>query len=263
MGEEIRVARIAPHYDEEPVISGTNGTGAVFFSGCTLKCLYCQNYEISRGGRGKTLTPYELSEEFKRLEAMGVHSIELVTATQFLIPVLKAFALYRPAVPIIYNTSGYEKVETLKLLEGLVDVYLPDFKYADDDLAQRLSKCPNYQETALLAVEEMLRQTGEVQIKNGLIQKGVIIRHLVLPGHTKNSLSILRLIKKRFGTRALVSLMSQYIPCGEANETADLNRRITEREYEKALSCLYGLELDGFAQELSSAEKKYIPDWNE
>lgn len=263
MGEQMKVARIAPHYDEEPLISGTNGTGAIFFSGCTLRCLYCQNFEISQGGKGRILTPYKLSEEIKRLEAMGVHSIELVTATHFLPAVLEAFDLYRPAIPIIYNTSGYEKVETLRRLEGLIDVYLPDYKYSDNSLAMRLSGCPDYRETALSAIEEMLRQTGEVVIKNGLIKKGVIIRHLVLPNHTKNSLGALELIKERFGEKVLISLMSQYLPCGKADQTSDLNRRITKREYEKVLTYLYALELDGFAQELSSAKKEYIPSWTE
>ena len=263
MGEEMRIARITPHYDEEPLISGTNGTGAIFFSGCTLKCLYCQNYEISREGKGKIFTPYELSESFKRLEDMGVHSIELVTATHFLPAVLKVFELYRPSLPIIYNTSGYEKADTLRMLDGLVDVYLPDFKYSDNDLAMRLSRCPDYREIALSAIEEMLRQTGELRIENGLIRKGVIIRHLVLPNHTKNSIGVLQLIKEHFDSRILVSLMSQYLPCGKADETEDINRRITKREYDKVLSSLYDLDLDGFAQDLSSAEKKYIPQWDE
>lgn len=257
----MRVARIAPHYDEEPVISGKNGTGAVFFSGCTLKCLYCQNYEISTKKRGRTITPYELSEELRRLEDSGVHSIELVTATHFLPPVLRAFEIYRPSIPIIYNSSGYEKVESLRLLEGIVDVYLPDFKYSDNSLAMKLSACPNYKEYALLSIEEMLRQTGEIQIKNGLIRKGVIVRHLVLPNHIKNSIGALELIKEHFGDSVLISLMSQYIPWGKAKDIPGLDRQITKREYDKALSRLYELDLDGFAQELSSAKEKYIPDW--
>lgn len=261
MGEQMKIARIAPHYDEEPMISGKNGTGAVFFSGCTLKCLYCQNYEISAEHKGRSLTPYELSKAFRSLEEMGVHSIELVTATHFLYPILEALSIYRPHLPIIYNSSGYEKQETLKLLEGIVDVYLPDFKYSDDELAFRLSGCRDYRDTALCAIKEMLRQTGELEIKDGLIKKGVIVRHLVLPNHTKNSIEALKLLKEHFGDRILVSLMSQYLPFGRANETEDLNRRITKREYEKVLDTLYALELDGFAQDLSSAQEKYIPDW--
>ena len=176
MGEEMRVARIAPHYDEEPLISGEKGTGAIFFSGCTLRCLYCQNYEISSQNKGRKITPVQLSEEIRRLEDSGVHSIELVTPTHFLPQLLETFSLYRPSIPIIYNTSGYEKANTLRQLEGLVDVYLPDFKYSDDDLAFRLSRCRDYTETALGAIEEMLRQTGEIAVENGLIKKGVIIR---------------------------------------------------------------------------------------
>ena len=149
------------------------------------------------------------------------------------------------------------------MLDGLVDVYLPDFKYSDNDLAMRLSRCPDYREIALSAIEEMLRQTGELRIENGLIRKGVIIRHLVLPNHTKNSIGVLQLIKEHFDSRILVSLMSQYLPCGKADETEDINRRITKREYDKVLSSLYDLDLDGFAQDLSSAEKKYIPQWDE
>ncbi len=261
MNNTMKVARIAPHYDEEPLISGTRGTGAVFFSGCTLRCCYCQNFEISALCRGREITPYELSEVFQKFEETGVHSIELVTPTHFIPQILDAFRLYTPSLPIIYNTSGYEKVETLRTLDGIVDVYLPDFKYSDDSLAMKYSGCPDYTETALSAIEEMLRQTGEYIIEDGLIRRGVIIRHLVLPGHTKNSIRALELIKERFEDRAMVSLMSQYLPFGDIGAFPELNRRITKREYQKVLDRLYALSLDGFAQELSSAKKEYIPKW--
>ena len=261
MSGVMRVARIAPHYDEEPLISGKKGTGAVFFSGCTLRCVYCQNYEISTENKGREITPYELSEAFRRLEDLGVHSIELVTPTHFLYGILEALSLYRPFVPLIYNTSGYEKVETLQMLDGIVDVYLPDFKYSDNRLAKRMSRCPDYKETAIAAVDEMLRQTGPVKIENGLVKKGVIIRHLVLPNHIKNSLDVLDIVKERYGERVLFSLMSQYLPCGKAAEYEDLSRCLTKREYDKVLNRLYELDLDGFVQDLSYAKKEYIPQW--
>lgn len=257
-----KIARIAPHYDEEPVISGTNGAGTIFFSGCGLRCVFCQNYEISTLVQGKTVTPYQLSEEYRRLESMGVHNIEFVTPTHYIDAITESLNIYRPSLPIIYNSSGYEKTETLKRLEGTVDIYLPDFKYSDNALAQRLSGCPDYREVAEAAVDEMARQQPETVIEDGLMKKGVIIRHLVLPSHVKNSMSVLDIIKKRWGARIPVSLMAQYTPAGIAEKYPDINRRLTKREYSKVLDKLYELGLDGYAQELDSADKKYVPEWD-
>lgn len=257
-----RVARIAPHYDEEPVISGTRGTGAVFFSGCTLRCVYCQNYEISSDLVGRDISVGQLAREYRRLEEAGVHSIELVTPTHYTQAVIQSLSLYRPSVPVIYNCSGYERVETLRQLDGLVDIYLPDFKYIDGELAGRLSACPDYPQTATAAIDEMLRQRGAYTIEDGLMTSGVMIRHLVLPGHIRNSLGVLELIASRYSPNALVSVMSQYLPMGKAAEFPDINRRLTKREYDRVLDRLYALGLEGFAQELSSADKRYVPRWD-
>ena len=262
VGELPKIARIAPHYDEEPVISGQKGAGTVFFSGCNLRCVYCQNHSISSQYEGQYITPYQLSEEYRKLESMGVHNIEFVTPTHYIHAIIESLEYYRPSIPLIYNSSGYDKVESLKLLDGIIDVYLPDFKYSESALAARLSSCPDYVETAVDAITEMIRQTGCNMIENGLIKRGVIIRHLVLPSHTRNSIGVLQLIKDNFGTDIPVSLMSQYFPAGKAENYPDINRRITAREYNKVLDKLYELGLDGYAQDMSSADKKYVPEWD-
>ena len=257
-----KVARIAPHYDEEPPISGDKGAGTIFFCGCNLRCVYCQNYEISAMDAGTYITPYQLSEEYRRLESMGVHNIEFVTPSHYTDAILKSLEIYRPRIPLIYNSSGYDKVETLKKFDGVIDVYLPDFKYSDNALASRLSNCGDYAQTATAAIDEMIRQRGDIYIENGLIKSGVIIRHLVLPSHVKNSLGVLDIIKEKWDEHALISLMAQYMPAGKAENYPDINRRLTKREYQKVLDRLYELELDGFAQELESADNKYVPKWN-
>lgn len=261
--EQIKVAKIGAHLWEEPYISGKNGCGAVFFSGCTLSCVYCQNFEISSENNGRYMTEKELSDAIKKLESTGVHTIEFVTATQYVDKLIKVLDIYKPKVPLVYNSSGYENVETLRKLEGYIDVYLPDFKYSDDTLAKRLSNCDNYCCVAKNAIGEMLRQQPKVIIgDDGIIRKGVLIRHLVLPSHTKNSIGVLNIIKDEFSDKALVSLMGQYIPYGKAHQYSDINRKITKREYAKVLDELIRLELDGFAQELESANKSYIPKWD-
>ncbi len=262
VGELPRIARIAPHYDEEPVLSGTHGAGTIFFSGCNLHCVYCQNYDISAKTLGKTITPYQLSEEYRRLEQMGVHNIEFVTPTHYVDAILESLTYYKPALPLVYNCSGYEKVETLKQLEGVIDIYLPDFKYSDNALAERLSHCNDYAETAVSAINEMVRQCADIATEGGLMKRGVMIRHLVLPSHVRNSIGVLDIIKKNWDTRVPVSLMAQYMPAGRAEDYPDLNRKLTKREYSKVLDHLYDLGLDGYAQELDSADKKYVPQWN-
>ena len=257
-----KIARIAPHYWEEPCISGKKGSGAVFFSGCTLKCVFCQNYEISAKKRGRYITVKQLSEEFKKLESMGVHNINLVSPTPYVEAIIQALDIYRPSLPIVYNCSGYENVDTLKKLEGYIDIYLPDFKYISNELALKFSGAKNYSETALTAIGEMLRQTGDAEFdENNMMKRGTIIRHLVLPNHTKNSIAALKLIAESFDN-PLVSLMCQYVPFGKAKEIKELNRKVTRREYEKVKQVLFELELDGFVQELSSADEKYIPVWD-
>ncbi len=257
-----KLARVAPHYDEEPPISGINGAGTIFFCGCSLRCVFCQNYAISAQDAGRYVTPRELSEEYRRLEEAGVHNIELVTPSHYTDAILESMEYYRPHVPIIWNSSGYEKVETLKRLDGVVDIYLPDFKYSDSALAQRLSNCPDYPGVAADAIKEMIRQCGDIVMQNGLMKRGVMIRHLVLPSHVRNSIGVLEIIKEKFGTRAAVSLMAQYFPAGRAEDYPDVNRRLTKREYNRVLEKFFDLGLDGFAQELESSDEKYVPVWD-
>lgn len=262
VGELPKIARAALHFDEEPPISGTRGAGTIFFSGCNLKCVFCQNYEISETRQGVVITPYQLSEEYRKLEASGAQNIEFVTPSHYTDAILESLTYYRPCLPLIWNSSGYDSIETLKRLEGVIDIYLPDFKYSDNALAKRLSHCGDYVETAAAAIDEMLRQQPRIIIENGVMQRGVIIRHLVLPSHTKNSIGALELIKERYDTRALVSLMAQYMPAGKAADYPDINRKLTKREYHKVLDKYMELDLDGFAQELDSSDKKYVPEWN-
>lgn len=258
-----KIARVAPHFWEEPCISGTKGSGTVFFSHCTLNCAYCQNYEISSLNKGEYITEEKLCECYRSLEKQGVHNINLVSATPYIDAVIDSMKLYRPDIPFIFNCGGYEKVETIKKLDGYIDVFLPDFKYSDDELSLRLSNAPNYCFTALEAIKQMVKQTGKpVFDENGLIKSGVIVRHLILPNHTKNSINALRLLKENFDDEILISLMGQYVPCARALEIDDINRKITKREYSKVLDELIRLDLDGYSQELCSASEKYIPSWD-
>lgn len=257
------VARVAPHFGEEPCISGTKGSGTVFFSGCTLKCVYCQNYEISDGHKGRAVTPKELADCYKRLEQHGVHNINLVTADHYVNAVAESLDIYKPSIPVVYNCSGYTSPKTLSILDGLVDIYLPDFKYSDDALAIKYSSAPNYVNTASAAIKEMIFQVGTPLIdEDGMMKKGVIVRHLILPSHTKNSLGVLDIIKRSYDKQVLVSLMCQYVPVNKAHDFPKINRTITRREYEKVKSELYALGLDGFTQDLTSASTDFIPDWD-
>ena len=265
MGELPVVARVAPHYGEEPCISGTKGSGTVFFSGCTLRCRFCQNYEISNEDGGRTITPERLAECYKELEDKGVHNINLVTADHFAHAVVKSLEIYKPRIPIVYNCSGYTSPKTLSMLDGLVDIYLPDFKYADDFLAVKYSSAPNYVNTAVAAIHEMTFQVGLPQFDDdGIMKKGVIVRHLILPAHTKNSLEVLDIVKRRFGDQVLLSLMCQYIPMGKVSDSefSRINRKITRREYDKVKLEMMRLGIDGFTQELSSADESYVPEWD-
>lgn len=262
VGELPKIARAALHFDEEPPISGTRGAGTIFFSGCSLRCVFCQNEAISARCSGKIITPLQLSEEYKRLEDSGAQNIEFVTPTHYTDAIIESLQYYHPQVPLVWNSSGYEKVETLKKLDGIIDIYLPDFKYSDNALAKRLSHCGDYVETAEAAIGEMIRQQPENLVEDGVMKRGVIIRHLVLPSHTKNSIGVLECIKNRFGDCVPVSLMAQYMPAGRAAEYPDINRRLTKREYQKVLNKFFALGLDGFAQELDASDSKYVPEWN-
>lgn len=263
MPGQVHAARAGVHYWEEPVISGSFGSGAVFFSGCTLKCAFCQNYDISQENFGKPLTSAELRAAFERLIDEGVQNINLVTPTHFLPDILPALEPKLP-VPVVYNCGGYESVETLRQLEGKIDVYLPDFKYSDNALAKKLSSAPDYFETASAAILEMYRQVGKPVLEDDEMKRGVLLRHLVLPGCVDNSLGVLDWVAEHFRSGdILFSLMSQYIPMGRAAEMPPFDRRITELEYDSVLSymMLLGIE-DGYTQDFSSAERGYTPSFD-
>ena len=259
--ETARVARAALHFGEEPCISGTRGSGTVFFSGCQLHCKYCQNYGISQERAGWEVSPARLAEIFRELEEAGAHNINLVSATQFVPVILKALKLYRPFVPLVYNCGGYERVETLRALEGYVDVYLPDMKYADNALALALSGVPDYFETAAAALQEMARQTGPMALDNeGIARRGTMVRHLVLPGHTKNSLAVLQWLADNLPQGVWVSLLFQYTPLREIDGFPELSRRLTRRERNKVFDRMVDLGLtDGYAQEAGSDTAAFIP----
>jgi len=259
-----RVARAALHFGEEPCISGQNGSGTVFFSGCPLHCRFCQNHVISQEGFGKEISPARLADIFRELEDAGAHNLNLVSGTQFVPAIRQALSLYRPSVPVVYNSGGYERVETLKTLEGLVDVYLPDFKYADNALGAALSGVPDYADRAAAAVLEMARQTGPMQLDEyGIARRGTMVRHLVLPGHTKNSLAVLDWLAENLPHGCFVSLMFQYTPLRDIDGFPSLSRRLTRREREKVFDHLLDLGLtDGYAQEAESASAVYIPNFD-
>ena len=253
------VAKSMLHKWEEPALAGNGGSGAVFFGGCTLKCRYCQNAAISGGAVGKPMTSGELRELFEKLIAAGAENIDLVTPTHYLPTILPALEPKLP-VPVVYNCGGYERVETLRALEGKVDIYLPDLKYADDRLAKALSAAPDYFSVATAAIREMARQTGPVQWDGDKVVRGVIIRHLILPGFVDNSLRVLDWIGETFAPgEVLVSLMRQYTPMG--NLPAPLDRRVTDEEYDAVLSWMYLNDLEGFTQEAEAADAGFIPDF--
>ena len=260
--DKIYAARAAAHYWEEPVISGSFGSGAVFFSGCTLKCLFCQNGVISQENRGKEISTAHLREIFLKLIDDGVQNINLVTPTHFLPSILPALTPKLP-VPVVYNCGGYERVETLRELEGLVDIYLPDMKYSDPKLAGILSAAPDYVEIAKAAIAEMYRQVGSAVIEDEIMQRGMIVRHLMLPGELDNTLGVLDWFSEAFPKGdVLFSLMSQYVPMGKAKTMPPYGRRITEDEYDAALSYLELLGIEnGFTQDFSAATEEYIPDF--
>lgn len=264
MGAMPVVARAALHFWEEPCISGTKGSGTVFFTGCSLQCVFCQNEQISvRREVGRPLTARELSDVFFRLVEQGAHNINLVNPTHFASGIAEALRFCPLPVPVVYNSGGYERVETLRMLEGLISIYLPDYKYRDSALSQRLSGAADYPEHAAEAILEMVRQTGPASFDgDGMLQRGTIVRHLILPGHTRNSIEVLDWLKENLPEGTLVSLMAQYVPCGRAADYPEIDRRITKREYEKVQQHLFALGLDGYVQERKSAKKDFIPPFD-
>lgn len=254
-------AKAMLHKWEEPALAGEVGSGAVFFGGCTLGCKYCQNRAISGGPTGKAVDSQELRGIFEDLIAQGAENIDLVTPTHFLPTILPALEPRLP-VPVVYNCGGYERVETIRALAGKIDIYLPDMKYADADLARTLSGAADYFPKAAAAIREMVAQVGPVQWQGDRVVRGVIIRHLILPGHIENSLKVLDWIGQAFAPgEVLVSLMRQYTPMAEANLPAPMNRTVTEDEYQAVLSWMYLNDLEGFTQEAGSATQDYIPDF--
>lgn len=251
------INRAALHFYEEPPISGTRGSGTVFFGGCTMKCVYCQNHAISRAPQGAVYSPRELADVFRRLEDEGAHNINLVTPTHYADGIRKALDLYRPALPIVYNTSGYELVSELQKMRDYIDIYLPDYKYADAALAAELSGRKNYPETARVAIAEMLNQKSNRYDNEGIMQEGVIVRHLVIPGETENSFAILDTIKADFGAQTVLSLMSQFTPIPGCTR---LPRRLKPIEYKAVVARAERLGFQNvFIQELTSAEESYTP----
>ena len=262
MGTLPVVARIAPHLWEEPCISGTRGSGTVFFSGCPLGCAYCQNHDISHERRGLRMSVEELARRIADLEAQGVHNISFVTGTHFVPAILEALAIARPRVPVVWNSGGYERVETLRLLEGKVDIYLPDLKHVSPRLGRVLCGASDYFDAAAAAIREMLRQTGAPEYdENGVMLRGTVIRHLVLPGCTGDSLRVLDWIAQNAPEGTPVSVMRQYTPIPQCG-VRGMDRRVTSEEYERVTDHALTLGLNALAQDAEAARESYIPDFD-
>ncbi|MCR4895993.1 MAG: radical SAM protein [Lachnospiraceae bacterium] len=259
----IRGARAGLHFWEEPILSGTKGSGTVFFSGCNLRCVFCQNRGIALGKAGYEITPQRLSEIFLELQDQGAHNINLVTGTHFLPQIALALEMAKPSldIPVVYNTSSYELPESLRLLEGLADIYLPDMKYFSPELSQKYAAAQDYFDVAMDAVREMLRQVGPpVSGSDGLLQKGVIVRHLILPGQTKDSKKILRRLHEEFGGRIYISIMNQYTPMGAFPGMEELERSVTPEEYGRVLRFAERIGIErGFFQEGGTVSDSFIP----
>lgn len=267
VGETIKISRAALHMWEEPCISADKGSGTVFFSGCNMKCVFCQNKEISTGGFGKEISVQRLAQIFCELKEKGALNINLVTPTHYtnqIIDAVKAARQMGMNLPVIYNTSGYEKVETLKLLEGIVDVYLPDFKYIDSQAAKRYSCAEDYPQYACAAIAEMVRQQPQcVFDENGIIQKGVIVRHLVLPTQAQAAKRIINYLHKNYSNQIYISIMSQYTPCADLSAFEEINRKLTALEYAEVVDYAVNIGVEnGFVQEGEAASESFIPKFD-
>lgn len=265
--DKVKIALASIHNFEEPCISGKNGSGTVFFSNCNLNCIYCQNYEISQQGKGKVITIEHLAEIFINQQKKNVNNINLVTPTMYVPQIIEAIKIAKRnglKIPIIYNSNGYENVETIKMLNGYIDIYLPDLKYYSNTIAKKYSKIDNYFEIAVKAIKEMHKQVGNpIFDENGIIQKGVIIRHLILPNHLLNTKNILKYIKENFNEDTYISLMAQYFPTHKAKEDNLINRKINKKEYREIEKYLYSLDLkNGYIQELGEHEEEYVPNFD-
>lgn len=261
--KNIKIAKYMLHFWEEPIISGSKGSGAIFFSHCNLKCVYCQNSQISAEGEGKNVSTQEFVDIMKQLEKMGAHNINLVTPTQYTDQIIDALTIYKPNLPIVWNSSGYESVETLKKLANLVDVYLVDMKYMDNKLAFNLSKANDYPEVCQKAILQMRKNQPQDIIQNGIMKKGVIVRHLVIPNEIENSFKVLDWIKQNLGRDCYISIMSQYTPCYLAKTMEKYNRALKPIEYKRVLHKVDELDFcKGFVQELDSSSTTYIPNFD-
>lgn len=261
-----KVALVSIHRFEEPCISKANGSGTIFFSNCNFNCKFCQNYKISQQGLGKEIGTKRLAEIFLEQQAKGANNINLVTPTMYTYHIIEAVDIAKEKglnIPIIYNSNGYENIETLKLLEGYIDVYLPDLKYSNNNLAKKYSNINSYFEIATNAIKEMYRQVGTpIFDENGIIKRGLIIRHLILPNYIQNTRNVLKWIKENMDEKIYVSIMAQYFPTYLANKDEKINRKITKREYKEVEKYLYTLNLEnGYMQELGQNEEKYVPDF--
>lgn len=266
-GDMVKIALVSTHNFEEPCISGDMGSGTVFFSNCNMNCIFCQNYEISQLGKGKEISIQDLARIFLEQQERNVANINLVTPTSFVPQIIEAIKIAKARglhIPIVYNTNGYENVETIKLLEGYIDVYLPDLKYAENELAKKYSKIYNYFDIATNAIKEMINQVGVPKFdKNGMITKGVIIRHLVLPNYIENSKKVLKWIKENLPNDIYVSIMAQYFPTYNAKKDNKINRKLTKEEWRQIEDFVDEIEIEnGFIQELGEHEEEYVPKWD-
>lgn len=259
----MRIAKYYLHKYEEPVICGGNGSGTVFFCGCSLKCVFCQNYALSRSQTGKEITPRELADIFKQLEDMGACNVNLVTPTHFTAGIIKAFEIYKPKVPVVYNTHSYEKIETLKLIDPYINVYLPDLKFFAPERAKRYTGKGDYFEVASRAIEFMMNSKKTLFDENGQMTSGVIVRHLILPLGVSDSENIVEWFAKNKKNGAYLSLMAQYTPFGNVDNFPELKRKITAREYERVYEKMLSLGIsEYFVQEEESASESFIPSWD-
>ena len=264
--DKVKIALYSTHNFEEPCISGEKGSGTIFFSNCNLNCVFCQNYEISQQGRGKEIEIEELAEIMLKQQEKGVENINFVTPTSYSIQIKEAIIIAKEnglKIPIVYNTNGYENVETLRELEGLIDIYLPDLKYYYNSLGKKFSKVDNYFEIATNAIKEMYRQVGRpILNEKGVMQKGLMVRHLILPNNIENSKRCLKWLKENFNDKIYISLMAQYFPTYKAKEISEINRKLTPKEYEEIENYLYDLDIEnGYIQELGEHEEEYVPKW--
>jgi len=264
--DKVKIALYSTHNFEEPCISGENGSGTIFFSNCNMNCVYCQNYEISQQENGKEISIEELANIMIKQQEKGVENINLVTPTSYAVQIIEAITIAKNKglkIPIVYNTNGYENVETLKLLKGYIDIYLPDLKYYYNELGEKYSNVKNYFEVATQAIKEMYRQVGKPELnEKGVMKKGLMIRHLVLPNNIENSKKILSWIKENIDNDVYVSVMAQYFPTYKAKNVDELGRKLTKQEYEEIENYLYDLDLEnGYIQELGEHEEEYVPKW--